>query len=173
MTLADAFQFCPRCAAPNGDVGRNPLECGSCGFTFYFSPVTGVVCIIANAAGEVLMLVRNRDPGKGKLGLPGGFVDPGESASDAARREVREEVGLDVGRLAYLGSFPNTYEFRGVAIPVTDLIFHCEVASFDALDVAPSEVRAVHICRPRPAELERMAFESNRRGLELFLLGGG
>lgn len=169
MKLAEAFRYCPRCATPSTAVGRNPLECAACGFTFYFSPVIGVVCVIANPQGEVVMFVRRRDPGRGLFGLPGGFVDPGESADAAASREVREEVGLEVTALRYLGSFPNNYEFRGVVIPVTDLIFQCQVASFDGLRPEPQEIERLHICRPGVDELGRMAFESNRLGLELFL----
>ena len=172
MTLAEAFRFCPRCAAANSAVGRNPLECPACGFTFYFSPVIGVVCLIANPQGELVLFVRNRDPGRGLYGLPGGFVDPGESATAAAVREVQEEVGLEVTTLHFLGSYPNAYDFRGVTIPVVDLIFHCEVMSFDTLRAEPDEVERLHICRPGEAELSRMAFESNRLGLELFLRSG-
>jgi NAD+ diphosphatase len=169
MQLAEAFRFCPRCGVAVSDVGKNPLRCSACRFTFYFSPVTGVVCIIANPAGEVLLLVRGREPGKGKYGLPGGFVDPGESAHEAAVREVREEIALEVARLDYLGSFPNRYEFGGVTIPVTDIIYRCHVARWEGLQLAAGEIDDVRIVRPGPEELSQMAFESNRRGLELYL----
>ena len=117
------------------------------------------------------MFERNRDPGKGRYGLPGGFVDPGESSTEAAVRETREEIGLHVENLKFLGSFPNAYDFRGVTIPVTDLIFQCSVASFETLRAEPSEIGRLHICRPGAAELDRMAFRSNRLGLELYLAG--
>lgn len=171
VPLARAFRFCPGCGATveAAALGRNPLVCASCGFMFYFSPVTGVVCIIGNDEGEVLLLVRNRDPGRGLYGLPGGFVDPGESADEAAAREVREEVGLEVTGLNYLGSFANEYPFRGVTIPVTDLIYDCRVASLEGIRPARDEIARCVLCRPGPAELSRMAFDSNRRGLIRFL----
>jgi len=140
MQLAAAFRFCPRCGAAIAEPGRNPLRCVACDFTYYFSPVTGVVCIIANAAGEILLFRRAREPGQGLFGLPGGFVDPGESAHDAAIREVREETSLQVIGLTYLGSFPNQYEYHGVTIPVTDLIYACDVASFDPLCAHSEEI---------------------------------
>lgn len=171
LPLAQAFQFCPRCGRALDQPGRNPLVCPACDFRFYFTPVTGVVGIVVNAAGEVLLLERARDPGRGKYGLPGGFVDPGESAEDALLREVREEVHLTVSRLAYLASYPNDYTYRGVTIPVTDVIYVCRVESFAPLRADPQEIAGTRLCQPGPPELERMAFESNRRALELYLRG--
>jgi mutator protein MutT len=171
VPLAEAFQFCPRCGRAVDRPGRNPLVCPVCDFRFYFTPVTGVVGIVANAAGEVLLLERARDPGRGKYGLPGGFVDPGETAEDALIREVREEVHLTVSRLAYLASYPNAYTYRGVTIPVTDVIYVCRVASYAPLRADPQEIAGTRLCRPGPHELERMAFDSNRRALELYLRG--
>ncbi|MFV0445912.1 MAG: NUDIX hydrolase [Planctomycetaceae bacterium] len=169
VPLADAFHYCPQCGVAHNQIGRNPFLCAGCGFTFYFSPIVGVVCLIETPQHEIVMLIRQRDPGKGLFGLPGGFVDAGESADDAARREVREELQLTVTRLTYQGSFPNRYRFRGIELPVADLIFHCEVESLATLKADPGEVAGVHICHPGPAELDRMAFPSNRQGLELFL----
>jgi ADP-ribose pyrophosphatase len=133
--------------------------------------VTAVVCIISRPSGEVALLVRAKDPGRGLLGLPGGFVDPGESADAAVVREVREEIGLEVTSLRYLGSFPNLYEYCGVEIPVTDLIFHCGAADLDSLQIDPDEIEAVEFRHPGADDLSRMAFDSNRRGLLLYLQG--
>ena len=171
IPLAEAFRFCPRCGAAVENVGGNPLQCGQCAFAYYFTPVTGVVGIIAAEDGRVLLLQRARDPGRGLWGLPGGFVDPGESADEALIREVREEVGLTAVQLNYLGSFANRYDYRGVVIPVTDVIYTCTVESHAPLRVEPEEIQEAVWLHPGEAELSRMAFTSNRRALELYLAG--
>lgn len=111
------------------------------------------------------MIRRARDPGKDKLGLPGGFVDVGEGVGAAAVRELREEVGIELAEsdLAYLGSWPNTYHFKGLAIPVSDVFFHAQVPDFEGIDLDPSEVlhfEALRLDRLEPADF---AFGSNAR----------
>lgn len=52
--------------------------------------------------GHVLLIRRAREPARGLLAFPGGRLLEGETAEDAARREVAEETGLHPGRLTYL-----------------------------------------------------------------------
>ena len=54
------------------------------------------VGVVVLRAGKVLLIQRGRDPGRGLWAVPGGMVDLGETGPDAARREAREETGLDV-----------------------------------------------------------------------------
>jgi ADP-ribose pyrophosphatase YjhB (NUDIX family) len=125
MTPADLFRFCPRCAAarPAANAGHTPFRCGGCGFHFYFNPTVAGAAFVSDPGGRVLFIRRAKDPAGGKLGVPGGFIDFGESAEDGVRREVREEVGLELDRLRFLVSFPNLYPYREVTYPVVDLYF--------------------------------------------------
>lgn len=66
-------------------------------------PVLGVAAVIWNDRREVLLIRRTKEPRKGQWSLPGGKVEFGESLENAARREVREETGLEIALLGVAG----------------------------------------------------------------------
>jgi 8-oxo-dGTP diphosphatase len=66
------------------------------------TPLATVDIIVETGGG--IVLVRRRNPPLG-WALPGGFVDPGESVAHAARREAKEETGLDVELTELLGVY--------------------------------------------------------------------
>ena len=56
---------------------------------------------------SVLLIKRKGDPFSGYWALPGGFIDPGETPEQAAKRELQEETGVDIGgiKMSYVGKF--------------------------------------------------------------------
>ncbi len=72
-------------------------------------PVAADVVALALRDGElhVLLIERGNEPYQGRLALPGGFVDPGETGEQAARRELAEETGVTdfPGPLVQLGAY--------------------------------------------------------------------
>ena len=60
----------------------------------------GAAVVVLNAEGRVLL---QRRADLDIWGLPGGFMEPGESLEQTARRELREETGLEVGDLTLIG----------------------------------------------------------------------
>ncbi len=63
------------------------------------------VDVIIQRESRVLMIRRRNDPFKGQLALPGGFVNEGETAEDAMRREAMEETSLEVEPIEILGVY--------------------------------------------------------------------
>jgi ADP-ribose pyrophosphatase YjhB (NUDIX family) len=94
------IRFCPLCGAP---LAREPVDpdqreqsvCTRCRFVFYLNPKV-VAGTIPERDGRILLTRRAINPGRGLWTFPGGFVDYGESVTDAALRETLEETGLEV-----------------------------------------------------------------------------
>lgn len=167
-STAHLYEFCPRCGQQNPQVGNIPFRCPSCSFTNFFSPVTAVGGIVVNEKQEVLFVRRAKDPGKGLWGLPGGFVDRGETAEQAVVREVREEIGLQVLDTSYLCSFPNRYVYQGAESAVLDLFYACRVETLDRIALMDGELDDYLWSQPVESMLDQMAFASNRSAVELW-----
>ena len=167
MNLSGLFEFCPRCGAKRVGGAANPFHCAACGHTQYFNPAVAVAAILLDPDNRVLLLRRAKDPGKGKLGLPGGFVDAGETAEDALRREIREEVNLEVSSLEFLCSAPNDYHYKNVRYPVVDLFFVARVQSTTGV-AALDGVESFLWLEASRVDLNEMAFPSNAEALRRF-----
>ncbi len=90
--------------------------CSGCNKHLYANPVPTVDVILLDEENRILLGRRNRQPYLGKLNLPGGFIDPGESAEQAIARELHEELALnpkDVDLLKYAGSRTDSYPTEG------------------------------------------------------------
>ncbi len=123
----EVLKFCPKCgSAKFKKAGDRSLKCTDCGFHFFINSAAAVAALITNADGKLMLVTRGVEPNFGKLDLPGGFVDPGETAENAVVRELSEELGLKVKSLKYIGSVPNEYIFSEFKVFTLDLAFKVE-----------------------------------------------
>jgi len=167
-----AFRYCPKCAAAAMRViSAKLLRCEACGFELFMNPAASVAGVIVDRHGQMIVLIRGKEPGKGGWDLPGGFVDPGETAEEALRREIREEVGLEVTAMQYLGSWPNIYEYGGVRYRTLDLGFMCEAAGTEHAKPMDSEIAQVLLLPPEKVDLRQFAFASVGRIAGEYLRG--
>jgi NAD+ diphosphatase len=96
-------RYCGRCAAALVDrAGERARECPACGLVAY-PRVSPAMMALVTRGREILLARAPRFPGSMYSALAG-FVEPGERIEDCVRREVREEVGIDVDGLEYFGS---------------------------------------------------------------------
>jgi ADP-ribose pyrophosphatase YjhB (NUDIX family) len=93
--LAEA-RFCPRCGQPAEVTFPRRIVCPHCGYAAYYNPKPVAAAIPVDGDGQIILLRRGFDPGKGLWTFPGGFVDLGESVEDAARREAEEELAIQI-----------------------------------------------------------------------------
>ena len=110
----DEAGFCPRCGTrleARWQEDRERPTCPACGFIHYLDPKVAVAVVLGDGRG-VLLGRRRIDPGSGRWSFPAGYVNRGEVLEEAAVREVREELGVDVRLTGLVG----VYSTRGESV---------------------------------------------------------
>jgi NAD+ diphosphatase len=143
-------RYCGRCGTPTRmKADERARECPACGLVAY--PRNSPAMMVLVTRGRELLLARaHRFPGAMYSALAG-FVEPGETIEDCIRREVREEVGIDVTGITYFASqswpFPHslmiayTAEYAGGELaPGDDEIADARWFALDALPELPTRV---------------------------------
>jgi ADP-ribose pyrophosphatase YjhB (NUDIX family) len=133
-------RFCPICGVPVErrlleDDHRPRLVCAS-GHVTWQNPRL-VVNALPLRAGRAYLARRDIEPARGRWGIPGGFLELGESTQEGARREVEEETELriEVGRLIGVYSRPHA--------AIVTIVFEADVVGGRPEPAAEtSEVRA-------------------------------
>jgi NADH pyrophosphatase NudC (nudix superfamily) len=163
--------YCPKCGARSlNQLSEKEFVCERehCQFTAYKNAAAAVAAIIELNDDKIIMTRRGKEPGKGKLDLPGGFVDADETLEKSLEREVKEELGLQIRDLSYLGSFPNKYPCKGIEYSTVDSVFVCKPDSIN-IKREEGEIEGWDLFDPEMLNLNDVAFESIRKSLERYL----
>lgn len=164
------FAFCPKCGSSsfNCTDGVRSFRCEMCHFHYFINNSAAVACLIFNSLGELLLTRRAFEPNKGMLDLPGGFVEPMETAEETVVREIMEELNLVVKKMKYLVSFPNLYPYSDFDVPTIDLAFLCETENL--IDLRPGDdVASVEFMYPKFINLEAFCSESMRQIVRFYI----
>ena len=104
----DQWKHCPRCGAEVEPEG-GAVACGACGFRVYASSKPTAGALVIDDDGRVLLARRAAEPDVGRWDIPGGFLEEGEHPVDGLKRELREETGLEVEAIEFLGVWMDEY----------------------------------------------------------------
>ena len=153
------FIYCPKCSSGNlVNRDNKAISCKDCDYVFYQNNASAVAVIIKHE-DQIVLVKRARNPKRGMLDFPGGFVDPFESLEEAVHREIAEELGIELEEVKYLDSAPNVYEYRGVTYLTTDCYFTGRAKDFSQIKPA-DDVSDYILVDPKEIDLDQMAFES-------------
>lgn len=165
------LKYCPSCGKETLQWdGEKKWSCPNCQFTLY-NNVAGAVAVVIRYNDEIYLTRRNRAPKKGKLDLAGGFVDPKESAEETCRRELFEELQLDVdiSKLHYLTSLSNVYQYKEIDYNTIDLFYEYHVLEKFEVNIEQSEISEAVWIPLKELNLEDIAFDSQKRFFEEYL----
>lgn len=125
MIQEQDFIYCPKCGFKFNKQQPNLLLCPNCNLHYYVNPAPTSSIILLNKNREILFVVRKYDPKKGMLDLPGGFINVNETLEQGMIRELKEELGIDMGlsSIKYIGSSVDIYEHGGVISKTINSMF--------------------------------------------------
>jgi len=125
----------------------------------YINAAGATIALIKNDKNELLFTTRKFNPVAGMLDLPGGFIDLGETAEDCVKREIKEELNLEVTDTVFFGTFPNEYEYGGLTYCTIDVVFECKVKSFSSLCVG-DDAASVQFINPKEVDINDIGLQS-------------
>ena len=160
--LEAMVQYCSRCG---GRLGFGPIEgeerdrlsCPGCGFVSYVNPRLVVTTLPVTDRGQVMLIRRGIEPGRGQWAQPGGFLEIDETVREAAVRETLEETGLRVEPRVIVGLYSRLQAGVVVVAFEAQIVGGVPTVTRESLETRPFAPDAI----PWP----EIAFETSLRAL--------
>lgn len=171
MDYLNLFKYCPKCGDKtekqehDGQV-MPTCQSESCGFILWYNSKPAVAVMIRDDKERVLMTVRGIAPDKGKLDMPGGFVMFGEQLEDAAIREAKEEVGVDVEVGECIGHWVDGYFYQGIDDYSFVVVMEARIVGGKPRPADRREIVGIEWVDPARVDKSRLAFTYNERFLK-------
>jgi len=129
------MNYCDQCGTALEVLNPNlEWRCPACQRNIYANPVPTIDAMLFDEDGRILIGARKNEPSKGKLNLPGGFVDMNETLEQAIARELKEELDLDAtdySKLTYVSSRVDKYNYAGKERQLIPVIMVGDIAHRD------------------------------------------
>lgn len=163
MILQDVYKFCPKSGDALKQISENILQCNNCGYKLYVNPITCNGVIIVNENGKIMLVKRKFDPKKGYWDLPGGFIEPHEDLEQSVKREIKEELGVDIDLIKIIGVYNDVYEFQDIIWPTLGIVVAAKTVTgnFRSSD----DINSYKFFRLQEALKQRLAFHSIKKAL--------
>ncbi len=164
------FRFCQNCGKPIKLINNKLIDCSFCGFHFYLNPVPTTAIILENEKGEILFVKRKFPPKKDYWDLPGGFVEFNETGENAIKREVKEEINLEIKIPHFLGSYVGFYPYKGINYQPLCLIFYQKINDDEIKKLQVSDdAKEIAFFHKTKIPWEKLAFIDIKEGLMDYL----
>lgn len=167
MDPKKAYKFCPICGGKLIPQKENLLICSKCKFHFYINPLACNAVIIENEKGEILLVKRKYEPKKGYWDWPGGFIAPEENLEESVKREIKEELGVDVEVDKIVGVYNDFYEYQKILSPSIGMVVSAQIIGGE---IKPADdVTEYKYFKPDEIFKMELAFEFIKRGIKDYL----
>jgi NAD+ diphosphatase len=169
MNPKDAYKHCILCGGKLSLV-KDYLVCTQCHHNHFINPAPSNGAIIENEKGEILLVKRKIEPMKGYWDLPGGFINANESLEASIKRELKEELNIDVEVNNIIGVYSDTYLYQEIIIPTLPIVV--SIKKISGIIQVADDVSEYKFFPKQEVLDQKIAFKAIKQGLEDYLQQG-
>lgn len=164
----DVFNFCPICGGDFKTSSDISKKCSKCGYVYFISANPCAGGIVVNESGHILLIKRKNDPYKGTWDIPAGFVDGLETFEEALKREMKEEIGIDISNYQYFKSYSGEYENKRATKYYLTAMFIIQINDETVINIG-DDAGEYKFVDPENINYDEISFESTKQALRDYI----